>query len=277
MFCSVRLDGFPIYGPLSDSDVGDLDDCNGMLVGGSYQYHVRTVEQVDKTTDYCSGSSPIVNWNYILGCYSGVIDDTEISSNTTFTLPGDCVLETDDPQTEPPTEEESPKNPNNRPNIIIMQPDDLVFMDEWGPPPNTPGTKNEIPSAGMPHIEALRTGGLQMTQAYAVSPVCGTSRYSTITGKMPSRAGSVRAKNEGEDPAVVTIPTTKLRDTANQKDCSSENLAAAFSDADYATAMVGKWHLSKIDTSTYTYDSAVDTVKQCGFDFVGGKFLYFGV
>jgi arylsulfatase A-like enzyme len=124
----------------------------------------------------------------------------------------------------------------------------------------------------MPHIEALRTGGLQMTQAYAASPVCGTSRYSTITGKMPSRAASVREKNQGENPAVVTIPTTKLEDTDDQNDCSSENLAAAFSDAEYATAMVGKWHLSGIDKSTYTYASAVDTVKQCGFDFVGGTF-----
>lgn len=33
------LDGFPIYGPLSD--VSALDECNGLTLNGSYQYHVR--------------------------------------------------------------------------------------------------------------------------------------------------------------------------------------------------------------------------------------------
>jgi hypothetical protein len=33
------LDGFAIYGPLSDDSV--LDDCNGRTVDGVYRYHVR--------------------------------------------------------------------------------------------------------------------------------------------------------------------------------------------------------------------------------------------
>jgi hypothetical protein len=33
------LDGFPIYGPVSDVSV--LDGCNGRTVNGQYQYHVR--------------------------------------------------------------------------------------------------------------------------------------------------------------------------------------------------------------------------------------------
>ena len=33
------LDGFPIYGPLPDASV--LDSCNGQIVNGQYQYHVR--------------------------------------------------------------------------------------------------------------------------------------------------------------------------------------------------------------------------------------------
>lgn len=35
------------------------------------------------------------------------------------------------------------------------------------------------------------------------------------------------------------------------------------------TGIFGKWHLSSIKGNTYTYDSAVDTVKSCGFDTVG--------
>ena len=32
------FDGFPIYGPLSDSS--NLDACNGIEINGKYQYHV---------------------------------------------------------------------------------------------------------------------------------------------------------------------------------------------------------------------------------------------
>jgi hypothetical protein len=38
-FLGYALDGFPIYGPLSDDSV--LDACNGQTVDGQYQYHVR--------------------------------------------------------------------------------------------------------------------------------------------------------------------------------------------------------------------------------------------
>jgi len=37
--------------------------------------------------------------------------------------------------------------------------------------------------------------------------------------------------------------------------------------------MIGKWHLSYIDKATYTYDSAVNTVKKCGFDTVEGLYI----
>ena len=69
-------------------------------------------------------------------------------------------------------------NTNNRPNIIIMQPDDLAFFDEWTPPPNTPNeparqsTVNPLPAAGLPNLERLRRNGLQMTNAYAAAPMC---------------------------------------------------------------------------------------------------------
>ncbi len=157
------------------------------------------------------------------------------------------------------------------PNIIIIQPDDLIFYDDWGRPPSSDGP-NVMPSNGadMPHIEDLRENGLQMLQAYTSSPMCGTSRYSTITGKMPSRAASSRNRwNAGDSyPQVVTIPTTKLE----QNDCSEENLAAVFNAAEeYETAMIGKWHLSRIRDRDYTYENAVDQVKQCGFNHVGGK------
>lgn len=70
-----------------------------------------------------------------------------------------------------------------QPNIIIMQPDDLSFYDDWSAPPNNPSQPRksvDIPSDGLPNMERLRNNGLHMLQAYTVSPKCGTSRYSTM-------------------------------------------------------------------------------------------------
>ena len=177
----------------------------------------------------------------------------------------ECVRAPDPPYTGP------------SPNIIIMQPDDLPFLDEWGPPPNNPNetdSANTIPVSKkgkslMPHIEKLRKNGLQMMQAYTASPVCGTSRFSTITGRYPGRSTTVQSFKESQ-PTMVTIPTTKLMST----DCASDNIAAAFHWANrhYRTGMFGKWHLTKFDMKNFNYAEAVETIKDCGFDHVGGMF-----
>ena len=137
----------------------------------------------------------------------------------------------------------APTGQGTKPNIIIMQPDDLQFFDEWTPPPNNPNEidlQKAFPAYGLPNIESLRLNGLQMMQAYTASPVCGTSRYSTITGKYPSRAASSRAAAD-EMPHSVSIPTTKLVDRGGINDCSNENIAAQFQSNGYSTAMIGKF------------------------------------
>ena len=37
--------------------------------------------------------------------------------------------------------------------------------------------------------------------------------------------------------------------------------------------MIGKWHLSRIADSSYTYDGAKQTVQGCGFDYVEALFV----
>jgi len=307
------MDGVPIYGHLEDDSM--LDVCNGLYNKdtGKYQYHVKTLDQVNDALEYCNEDDPNVNnWNYILGCYSGAVDETNVYDSTTYELPDDCVV--DDLQTEEEgtattsatatattttstteststTINKTEQNNNNipfvstedeedttlkRPNVIIMQPDDLPFFDVWGPPPNNPTTPYQsinIPSIGLPNIESLRLNGLQMMQAYTTSPMCGTSRYSTITLRYPSRAISnddeVVMAGTSDIPKEVIIPKTKLQ----SEDCTSNNIAVSFCDNGYRTAMIGKWHLSRINKSTYTYDSAVDTVKECGFDTVEGLYV----
>lgn len=90
------LDGYAIYGPFDSGsdDLNELDNCNGREVNGTYQYHVRKREDVNENLDYCKGNNnPETNWNYILGCYHGTTDLTEVRDSTSFTIPSDCVTE----------------------------------------------------------------------------------------------------------------------------------------------------------------------------------------
>ena len=169
----------------------------------------------------------------------GIIDDSGSGSGDVLCS---TMLEEDSGETQPPPS-------RKRPNIIIMQPDDLPFLDEWTGPPNLPTDRfatNSFPynnGQGLPNIEYLRLNGVQMMQAYAASPICASSRYSTITGKMPSRAASVRAQDV--DPrngvlAFVNNNSTRLQDIGDLHDCSEENLARSFQkDPEYKTAMIG--------------------------------------
>lgn len=62
-------------------------------------------------------------------------------------------------------------------------------------------------------------------------------------------------------------------DIQGLNDCTEENLAVTFKNNGYRTAMVGKWHLSRFQDSTYNYDSARATVKGCGFDYVEALYI----
>ena len=146
-------------------------------------------------------------------------------------------------------------NKNTKPNIIVVQPDDFPFFESWSPPPLPPNyggpeSENAVYPAkyGLPNIERLREGGLQMLQAYTASPMCGTSRFSTITGRYPSRSGFGRYHHDPEHDSRyirnTIVPSTKLEDKRGQpRDCTKDNLAVTFQKNGYATAMIGKFFI----------------------------------
>ena len=106
-------------------------------------------------------------------------------------------------------------NPVDHPNFIVMQPDDMPFLEAWGGAPHfdasDPDLQVTVPVLDLlPNLQRLRTQGVQMMEAYAASPMCGTSRYSTMTGRYPSRSSYSRDSNSRREIPLVTIPNTKV-------------------------------------------------------------------
>lgn len=167
----------------------------------------------------------------------------------------------------------APVSPVNAINFVIIQPDDMNFYEDWNPPPYMPWSGNypgkEFPGTStLPWITKLRDEGLDMTQAYAAAPKCGTSRYSTVTGRYPTRSSLSRktAKANGINPAAATIPNTKLQNVGtvdDGQDCKVGNIAQAFKANNYTTGMVGKWHLTKVKGGSVA--DIVTEVQACGF------------
>ena len=157
------MDGYKIYGPLNgtmEEVDAILDECNGIEVDGEYQYHVRTLDQVEGDSEYCFDNatySPVINWKYVLGCYSGDISTSAVYDAAEYVLDDDCVE--DDTPTASPTTNSPTTFEERRPNIIVMQPDDLEFFDPWTPPPRNPSQPNNdvpFPDVGLEWMEKLR-------------------------------------------------------------------------------------------------------------------------
>lgn len=115
------------------------------------------------------------------------------------------------------------RQPTDRPNIILINCDDLGWGDL--------GCTGH-PLHLTPHIDRLAAGGTRFTDFYQGSPLCSPSRGAMLTGCYPPRIGFDTFEGKG-----VLFPGQAMG--LNPKE---ETLASILKTQGYATQMVGKWH-----------------------------------
>jgi arylsulfatase A len=109
-----------------------------------------------------------------------------------------------------------------RPNIVLILADDLGYGDL-----GVSGNR----AIRTPHIDRLAAEGARLTTFYASANVCTPSRAGLLTGRYPIRTGLAKdvirqSDTHGLQPSEITLP---------------EMLKP-----DYATALIGKWHLGHV-------------------------------
>lgn len=134
------------------------------------------------------------------------------------------------------------KQPEKKPNIIVIMADDLGFGDisAYG--------ATEIRT---PNIDRLANEGLRFHNGYATSATSTPSRFSLLTGRYPWREkAQVLA---GNAPLIIReeLPT----------------LPKMLKEAGYVTGVVGKWHLGLGKGNVDWNKEIVPGAREVGFDY----------
>ena len=107
------------------------------------------------------------------------------------------------------------------PNIVLILADDLGYADV-----SLYGDR-----IATPNIDRIGTEGVVFTQGYVTTPVCSPSRAALMTGRYQQRFGfEYNARQAPDVPDVGLIAV-------------EQTIADYLKQANYATGMVGKWHL----------------------------------
>ncbi len=121
-----------------------------------------------------------------------------------------------------------------RPNIIFIMIDDLGWMDL-----HCQGNER----LDTPNIDRLARQGMRFTDAYAAAPVCSPTRAANMTGLSPARLGLTNHIPDriGFQPDNAVLRSAK---TLDYLPLNHVTIAERLKETGYATAFMGKWHLS---------------------------------
>ena len=122
-----------------------------------------------------------------------------------------------------------------KPNIVVIMADDLGWRDLrcYG-----------NAQLDTPALDQLAAEGMRFTSGYAAAPVCTPTRAAMMTGQSPAR---LRITNHAPgNPDGFSLKGSDLQEAENIRHLplAAVTIAERLSSAGYATAHIGKWHLS---------------------------------
>jgi arylsulfatase A-like enzyme len=113
-----------------------------------------------------------------------------------------------------------------RPNFVFVLADDLGFADL--------GCYGGRGPSCSPALDRMAADGLRFTDAYSNSPVCSPTRFALMTGRY-----QYRLRGGADEP----ISSRRRGDPLLGLPSGHPTLPSLLSEAGYATALIGKWHL----------------------------------
>lgn len=149
-------------------------------------------------------------------------------------------------------------------NIVVIMADDLGWMDLhcYG---------NE--RLDTPALDQLADQGMRFTNAYAAAPVCSPTRAAMMTGQAPGRLRLTNHAPGHKDGFSLEGSDLQEAETVRNLDLSYVTIAERLSDAGYATAHIGKWHLSYVARNNKQIAEVDLRPEKQGFDInIGGCF-----